>query len=89
MNTSFVTAGASEAYVVKQIADQLDNDILDTLKDKLDSHSITYNIDGEEYYYTFKYTGDLSVVKVSDVVTGVSDYVVVYTITRTPTKVDM
>ena len=89
MNTEFVTAGASEDYVVKQIAAQLDKDVLDTLKNDLVSHSITYTIDEDEYYYTFKYTGELSVVEVSDVVTGVTDYVVAYTITRTPTKVDM
>ena len=88
MGTDFTT-GASEDYVVKEIAAQLDKDVLETLKSKLVSHSITYNIDDDEYYYTFKYTGELSVVEVSDVVTGVTDYVVAYTITRTPTKVDM
>ena len=88
MGTDFTT-GASEDYVVKEIAAQLDKDVLNTLKDKLVSHSITYTIDDDEYYYTFKYTGELSVVEVSDVVTGVTDYVVAYTITRTPTKVDM
>ena len=64
------------------IADLIDDEIED-LELKENSHDYTYDADKGEFWYDFSYTGNLSVTEVKDAVTGVSSYVVVYTITRT------
>ena len=43
----------------------------------------------DEYRYTFEYTGTMAVASVDDTVAGTSTYVVAFTITRTPSKVDV
>ena len=43
----------------------------------------------DEYRYTFEYTGTMAVASVDNTVAGTSTYVVAFTITRTPSKVDV
>ena len=83
---SGLTAGASEEYVAKQIADKIDVAVA-TYDFGGDSKSITYTFEQKDFHYDFDYTGDVAVAKVTDAVTGVTSYVAVYTITRTATKV--
>ena len=81
-----VTPGASEEYIVKELAEKLDDEIA-ALADYLHSRSMTYTYDeDDEHYYSFAYTGNVSVVKVTNVVTGEANYAMVYTLTRTATK---
>ena len=74
--------GVSTEYAVKVLANLIDDEIED-LDLKENSKTYTYDDDKGEFWYDFSYTGNLSVTEVKDAVTGVSSYVVVYTITRT------
>ena len=74
--------GVSTEYAVKVLANLIDDKIED-LDLKENSKTYTYDDDKGEFWYDFSYTGNLSVTEVKDAVTGVSSYVVVYTITRT------
>ena len=86
--------GYNDEYAVKQLAAQLEKEkVMGTgstkfTAEELPSATNDY-VDGDDtYYYSFDYTGTMSVVTVSDVVTGETVYVAAYTITRTPTKVE-
>ena len=74
--------GVSTEYAVKVLANLIDDEI-EGLKLKENSQTYTYDTDKGDFWYDFSYTGNLSVTEVKDAVTGVSSYVVVYTITRT------
>ena len=88
--------GSDEEYVVGKIADAIENRaIMDKWKggnlkmnDDLPSKSDIYNENtSDEYRYNFDYTADVAVVCVTNAVTGVTTYVAVCDVTRTPTKV--
>ena len=84
--TGAVTVGASEDYIVKELAKKLDDEIAG-MKSGLASRSQSYTYDkDDEHYYSFAYTGNVSVVKATNVVTGEANYAMVYTMTRTATK---
>ena len=87
--------GYSNDYAVKQLAAQIDaqnvmgesgNNLFNMTE--LPTYTDDYGSNPDSYYYTFDYTGSMSVVTVSDTVTGQTVYVAAYTITRTPTKVE-
>lgn len=86
--------GYNDEYAVKQLAAQLEKEkVMGTSGTKftakeLPSATKDYVDGNDTYYYSFSYTGTMSVVTVSDVVTGETVYVAAYTITRTPTKVE-
>ena len=89
-------AGYSEEYAVQELAklidssntgaDWSDNTVFPTIscdytEDYDSSKSVTH-------WYRFAYTADVAVVEATDAVTGQTTYVVAYTVTRTPTKVE-
>lgn len=83
--------GYSEDYVVTQLAAMIDDLVKNSATLGVEFISGTdFYTDAEteeEYRYTFDYTGKLTVVEVTDVVTGQVVYVMGITVTRTPTKV--
>ena len=87
-------ASFSSDYAVKQLASEIDSEkVMGTgaikfAADELPTATNDYKDGDSTYYYTFDYTGSMSVVTVSDTVTGQTVYVAAYTITRTPTKVE-
>lgn len=86
--------GYGAEYAVKQLAAEIEKQNVmgqtPTLFkiSELPTYTDDYGKAGDEYYYTFKYTGTMSVVTVADTITGQTVYVAAYTITRTPTKVE-
>lgn len=87
--------GYGSEYAVKQLAAEIEKqDVMGQTNNtlfkisELPTYTDDYGKSGDEYYYTFKYTGTMSVVTVSDTITGQTVYVAAYTITRTPTKVE-
>lgn len=87
--------GYGAEYAVKQLAAEIEKqDVMGQTGSKLfkiselPTYTDDYGKAGDEYYYTFKYTGTMSVVTVADTITGQTVYVAAYTITRTPTKVE-
>ena len=93
-------AGVSEDYAVSKFINQIETNPVayswtaagqkgDVVCSKLPEQSKTYvDADKNEYWYNFEYTGKVAVVEASNEVTGQSRYVVAYTVTRTPTKVE-
>lgn len=83
--------GYSEDYVVTQLAARIDglvkNSAILGVEFISGTDFYTDKETEEEYRYTFDYTGKLTVVEVTDVVTGQVVYVMGITVTRTPTKV--
>ena len=84
--------GASDAYIANQLADLID-------AEKVYESTSTWNAlpefsgdfkdkDGNTCYYDFDYAGEIAVVGVTDAQTGRTTYVVAYTVTMTPTKVE-
>ena len=88
--------GSDEEYVVGKIADAIENQSIMNkwggndlkMNDDLPSKSDIYKENtSDEYRYNFDYTADVAVVCVTDAVTGMTTYVAVCDVTRTPTKV--
>ena len=82
------TPGMSEEYLVDLMANEIDKKVADLKLSEADKGVTFTDKDGNEYWYTFDYTGNVAVAEMTDAVTGVTTYVAVYTITRTPTKVE-
>ena len=82
------TPGMSEEYLVDVMANMIDKKVADLKLSEADKGVTFTDKDGNEYWYTFDYTGNVAVAEMTDAVTGVTTYVAVYTITRTPTKVE-
>ena len=86
--------GESAEYAVKQLAAEIEKEqVMGEFGDgfttkELPTYTSDYTDSEGKYYYDFDYTGNMSVVTVSDAVTGQTVYVAAYTITRTPTKVE-
>ena len=83
---STVSAGASEDYAVKKIAEAIDEAVenLDLAEDTV-IFKVDMDGDGEteQFWYDYSYAGNLSVTEVKDVETGAVSYVAVFTVTRT------
>lgn len=82
------TPGMSEEYLVDVMANMIDKKVANLKLSEADKGVTFTDKDGNEYWYTFDYTGNVAVAEMTDAVTGVTTYVAVYTITRTPTKVE-
>ena len=80
-----VVAGAAESYNVKKLAEELDAQVKAL---NLPTHSKDYTVDDETFYLNYKYTAELSVVELSNPITGETDYVVAATLVRTASVVN-
>ena len=84
--SSTVSAGASEDYAVKKIAEAIDEAVenLDLAEDTV-IFKVDMDGDGEteQFWYDYSYAGNLSVTEVKNVDTGAVSYVAVFTVTRT------
>ena len=88
--------GSSEDYVAGKIADAIENTQIMSkwgggflkMNDKLPAKSDIYKENTtDEYRYEFDYTAEVAVVCTTNSVTGVTTYVAICDVTRTPTKV--
>ena len=85
-----------ETYATKRLAALIDdakvgytnvgNSGEATCADLADQSRSYENNTADEYWYNFDYTGKMALVEMTDASTGVSNYIVAYTVTRTPTK---
>ena len=83
------TQGANESYAVQEFAKTIETTkVYNNSKVVADMPEMSGVYNGGDYWYEFEYTGDIAVTVATDAVTGQTTYVMAFTVTRTPTKVE-
>ena len=89
MNAGVVdTNGMNDTYALRALADAIDTSVANVTTMVENSLGANAQVQDGDTYYTYEYTGELAIAKVESV-SGLSSYIYVYTIDRTPTEVEV
>ena len=82
------TNGMNDTYTLRVLADDIDASVASVNTMVKNSIGSNTPVQDGDTYYTYEYTGELAIAKVESV-SGLSSYIYVYTIDRTPTEVEV
>ena len=89
MNAGVVnTNGMNDTYALRALADAIDTSVASVTTMVENNLGANAQVQDGDTYYTYEYTGELAIAKVESV-SGLSSYIYVYTIDRTPTEVEV